>query len=181
MNKVDLRKEMKQKLQNMTENEYWHSCHVIKEQLINSKEWIKAKTIGITISTGREVDTKAIIEAGWQQNKRMVVPKCFPKQKELKFYQINSFTELEDSFYGLKEPIISITPFVPKQEIELLIVPGIIFDSHGYRIGYGGGYYDRFLVDYQQNTIALAFGLQIINEVPFEAHDIAIERIITTT
>ncbi|MCT8139730.1 5-formyltetrahydrofolate cyclo-ligase [Anaerobacillus sp. CMMVII] len=181
MEKVYLRNKMKQRLAEMNEADYWQQSKKIREKLFNSTEWSEAKTIGITISTGREVDTLAIIEEAWQTNKRVVVPKCYPQKRELKFYQINSFTEVEDSFYSLKEPIISITKLVQKEDIDLVVVPGIIYDQRGYRIGYGGGYYDRFLSDYPNKTISLAFEMQIVEEVPAEEHDIAVEKLISNT
>ncbi|QOY36135.1 5-formyltetrahydrofolate cyclo-ligase [Anaerobacillus isosaccharinicus] len=179
MNKGNVREEIKKKLLEMNDIDYWALSTRIKDELINSNEWAEALTIGLTISTGREVDTKEIIEEGWRQNKRIVVPKCFPKNRELRFYQFNSFQEVEDSFYSLKEPIISVTPYVPKNEIDLMVVPGIVYDKRGFRIGYGGGYYDRYLSNYTNKTISLAFGLQIVDEVPVEEHDVAVEKLIS--
>jgi 5-formyltetrahydrofolate cyclo-ligase len=178
-NKCQLRDEMKQQLLKMEEADYRLFCSEIKEKLIQSKEWNEATTIGITIATGREIETLPIIEAGWKQGKRMAVPKCFPKKKQLKFYQINNFQEVEDSFYGLKEPITTVTPFVKKEQIDLLIVPGLIFDRYGFRIGFGGGYYDRYLADYNNETVALAFGFQILDEIPREAYDRPVRTVIT--
>ncbi|RXI99451.1 5-formyltetrahydrofolate cyclo-ligase [Anaerobacillus alkaliphilus] len=181
MNKTVFRNKMKQRLLEMTDTEFLAFSENIKDKLLESTEWIEAKTVGITISTGREVDTKGIIEEGWRQQKRIVVPKCYPSRKEIKFYEITSYTELEDSFYSLKEPITNIAPLVSKEEIDLLIVPGIIFDKRGFRIGYGGGYYDRFLSNYQNKTLSLAFDFQIVNDIPTETHDIAVGKIIHNT
>lgn len=181
MNKKLLRHQMKEKLQQMDETSFKEACQTIIKNLLNSEEWAMAQTVGITISTGREIDTKPIIEEGWKQQKRIVVPKCYPNKKEIKFYQISSFAEVEDSFYSLKEPIIAITPFVPKEEIDLVIVPGIIFDNEGYRIGYGGGYYDRYLHSFLNKTVALAFPFQIVASIPKEEHDIPVGKIISST
>ncbi|WNF37765.1 5-formyltetrahydrofolate cyclo-ligase [Bacillaceae bacterium IKA-2] len=180
-NKGQLRNEMKQRLLKMKETDYILFCSEIKNKLLQSKEWDEATTIGITIATKREIDTIPIIEAGWKQGKQIVVPKCFPKEKKLNFYQINSFLEVEDSFYSLKEPITTLTPFVNKEQIDLVIVPGLIFDKEGYRIGFGGGYYDRYLNGYHNDTIALAFDFQLVDEVPKEAYDIPVRKIITNT
>ncbi|OIJ22181.1 5-formyltetrahydrofolate cyclo-ligase [Anaerobacillus alkalidiazotrophicus] len=181
MKKTYLRNKVKKCLQEMSNADYVELSSTIKKRFITSEEWKSSKTIGITISTQREVDTKSIIEEGWRQNKRIVVPKCFPKEKELKFYEINSFTDLEESFYALKEPITTKTTFVAKENIDLLVVPGVVFDTRGYRIGYGGGYYDRYLINYKNKKISLAFHFQIINEVPNEHHDIAVDKIICNT
>ncbi|UTW69923.1 hypothetical protein KHA80_03360 [Anaerobacillus sp. HL2] len=76
--------------------------------------------------------------------------------KNYGFYEINSFADVENSFFHLREPIISDTVQINKHEIELLIVPGLVFDKQGYRIGFGGGYFDR-LTDYNQLTLSLLF------------------------
>lgn len=180
-NKVQLRNEMKQHLLKMKETDYILFCSQIKDKLLQSKEWHEAATIGITIATKREIDTIPIIEAGWKQGKQIVVPKCFPKEKKLNFYQIVSFQEVENSFYSLKEPITTLAPFVKKEQIDLLIVPGLIFDKYGFRIGFGGGYYDRYLDGYLKDTVALAFDFQLVDEVPKEAYDIPVRKIITNT
>lgn len=180
-NKNQLRNEMKQRLYKMKESDYILFCSEIKAKLLQSKEWHEATTIGITIATGREVETISIIEAGWKEGKEIVVPKCSPKEKKLNFYQIVSFQEVEESFYSLKEPITTLTPFVEKEQIDLLIVPGLIFDKQGFRIGFGGGYYDRYLDGYHKNTVALAFDFQLVDEIPNEAFDIPVKKIITNT
>ncbi len=180
-NKVQLRNEMKKSLASIQEHLYRRYCEELKEKLVSSEEWKQADTIGITISVGREVETREIIETAWHEGKKIAVPKCFPDQKLLQFYQITSFDEVEDSFYSLKEPITSITPLVEKKEIDLLIVPGLVFDLFGYRIGFGGGYYDRFLVDYPNKTVSLALKAQIIEEIPRNSYDIPINKIMTHT
>lgn len=179
--KVQLRNEMKKRLANLKEEDYNLFSKQIKEKLIHTDEWEKAKTIGITYSLGNEVDTIAIIEEGWLQNKTIALPKCIPDQRLLNFYRVNSFEEVEDSFYSLKEPITAITPYIAKSDIDLLIVPGLIYDKRGYRIGFGGGYYDRYLVNYPGSTISLGFHFQIIDEVPNEAHDLPVKKIISNT
>lgn len=181
LNKMELRKDMKMLLKNMTEEDYCKYSSEIKEKLISSHQWYEAKTIGITISTDREVDTRLIIEEGWKQNKTIVVPKCIPEKKQLVFYKITSFSEVEDSFYSLKEPITAITSQVDKANIDLIIVPGLIYDKEGYRVGFGGGYYDRYLKNYHGDTIALAFKFQITGHVPKEDHDIPVGKIISNT
>ncbi|OIJ16095.1 5-formyltetrahydrofolate cyclo-ligase [Anaerobacillus arseniciselenatis] len=179
--KKQLRDEMKRKLMQMNNEDYQIYSQQLQMKLLESKEWEEANTIGITISTNREVNTKPIIEAGWKQNKRIVVPKCYPSEKKLKFYEITSFDEVEDSFFSLKEPMVTITPLVEKNEIDLLVVPGLIFDQRGYRIGFGGGYYDRYLKEYVNNTVSLAFNFQLLDEIPKEEFDVPINRVIINT
>lgn len=151
----------------------------LRENLFSTTAWQKANTIGVTISLGAEWDTSHIIEKGWQLGKKICVPKCYPEEKKLVFYELESFEQLEIGFYNLKEPNVEKTKEVEKDEIELLIVPGVVFDKEGYRIGFGGGYYDRFLVDFSNKTISLAWSGQVVASLPIEEHDIAVGHVIT--
>ncbi|MFK4997667.1 5-formyltetrahydrofolate cyclo-ligase [Bacillus sp. N9] len=85
---------------------------------------------------------------------------------------------MESAYYGLLEPIEEMEA-VEKEQLQLMIVPGLIYDRNGYRIGFGGGYYDRYLKWFQGNKISLAFAEQVIDHLPIEDHDVAVHKIIT--
>lgn len=87
-------------------------------------------------------------------------------------------TKMERSSFGILEPIKSL-PAVPKDQIQLLIVPGVGFNSAGYRIGFGAGYYDRYLADYQGKTISLALPQQLTNDWTVDSYDIPVQLILT--
>lgn len=179
MGKYKLRKMIKNKLMEMSEEEYQHLSKEIHMQLYTLAVWKQAKTIAMTVSRAREVNTYPLIERAWDENKRVVVPKCDPKKNTMEFREICSFQQLEQVYFGLKEPIVSKTMLVKKDNIDLIIVPGVCFDKVGYRIGYGGGYYDRYLTNYNQGTLSLAFSSQLLDIVPREEHDIPVNMIIT--
>lgn len=148
--------------------------------LFSSEIWKEAKTIGVTISQdGIEWDTKPIIEQAWKENKKVAVPKCIHSDRSMQFYEFYSYDALEVVYYNLLEPIPKQDLLLNKQEIDLLIVPGVVYDRKGYRIGFGGGYYDRFLVDYGQTTISLVSRIQLIEQIPTNKYDIAVEQMIT--
>lgn len=155
----------------------------IEDQLLNhlcaQNFWKNATIIGITISQDSEWNTRPIIEAAWQQGKKVCVPKCYPDKKKLSFYQIESYEQLEVVFYNLQEPIPNETTYIDKKHIELLIVPGLVFDQNGFRIGFGGGYYDRFLKDFTNPTVSLISKRQLVDRVPREHFDIPVQHIIT--
>ncbi|WP_409301685.1 5-formyltetrahydrofolate cyclo-ligase [Peribacillus sp. SCS-155] len=151
----------------------------IASTLYQQEEWVNAKNVGITISRAPELDTKPIIEKAWKQGKIVTVPKCLPKNNEMQFRRLQSFDQLETVYYGLSEPIVSETQYIPQEQIDLLIVPGVAYIPQGYRVGFGGGYYDRFLANYSGIAISLAFREQIVENVPIEAHDIPVSKIIT--
>nr|WP_211316749.1 5-formyltetrahydrofolate cyclo-ligase [Oceanobacillus arenosus] len=179
MQKSELRKEMISKLKNMTAEMKQEIEGQLAANLYQSEVWQCAKSIGITISQGMEWNTKPIIEKAWDEGKIVYVPKCLPKQKQLIFYRFESYDQLEVVYYNLQEPKADETLRVEKDVIELLLVPGLVFDERGYRIGFGGGYYDRFLIDFPNQTISLVATFQLIDQVPTEAFDIPVEQIIT--
>lgn len=152
---------------------------LLQHHLLSSEIWKNSKMIGITMSQDFEWDTKPIIEAAWNESKSICVPKCYPKQNKLKFYEIESFVQLEKNFYDLLEPNPNQTRYIKQNLIDLLIVPGLLFDKRGFRIGFGGGYYDRFLVNYNNTTVSLASSKQLVKKIPSEKFDIPVQHIIT--
>lgn len=174
-----LRKEMQAILASIDKGQYQQWSREIAEKLYVDESWKNSHTIGIIVSKMPEVNTIGIIQQAWKEGKRVVVPKCLPDTRAMTFHEITSFNQLEVVYYGLREPIIEKTKQVEKEEIELILVPGLMYTRNGYRLGFGGGYYDRFLVDYKGHTITLAFSEQIVSELPIESFDIPVEKIIT--
>lgn len=181
MDKHIIRNEIRALLNNISLEQYKARSFAIHKRLFNEPCIQDSKTIAVTISRYPEVDTTMIIEQLWKLGKIVVVPKCHPKTKEMSFYAIKHFSQLETVYMDLQEPIIEQTKLITKDQIETIIVPGIVFNNKGYRIGYGGGYYDRYLSNFEGTCIALAFDEQIINVVPVEAYDIPVHTIITDT
>lgn len=178
MDKQSMREEMQAALANISYEEYKTRSQMIGRKLMQEPSIKEGKTIAITMSNKPEVDTAAIIEALWQLGKRVCIPKCGPK-RTMDFYEIDGFFQTERSKMAILEPIPELTQHVEKRELDVIIVPGIVFDPRGYRIGFGGGYYDRFLAGYTGKTIALAFDEQVVPLVPTDHYDLPVERIIT--
>lgn len=179
MDKKQLRQQMKQLILHMPTEERKKKENVIHDILFQQHCWQKAHVIGITMSRQIEVDTIAIIERAWQEGKGVAIPRCDVATRQMTFREIRSFQQTERSFFDLYEPIVEETKEVQKHEMELLFVPGLAFDRHGYRLGYGGGYYDRYLGDFPNDTISLAYDCQIVSMLPTEQHDIPVQMIIT--
>lgn len=177
--KTEIRKTTLEKIKAVSSDDFQKSIERIHHALFNHPKWEKADTIGLTVSRGREIPTLPVIERAWAEGKKVLVPKCVPLTKALVFRQLNSLDQLESVYYGLLEPIIEVTEAVPKNLIDLIIVPGVAYDPLGYRIGFGGGYYDRFLADYAGDTLAMALGEQLIERVPEEKHDQPVQTLIT--
>ncbi|MGI8316138.1 5-formyltetrahydrofolate cyclo-ligase [Halobacillus mangrovi] len=179
MDKSELRKRGKIVLKNMTPAEKQEKEAFMYKHLFHSDLWKKAQTIGVTVSQTYEWSTFPIIEQGWAEQKIVSVPKCDPETKELNFHQLSKYSELESVYFGLKEPDPAKTKHLPKQHIDLLIVPGLLFNTEGYRIGYGGGYYDRFLTDYPGVTVMIASEEQRHEQLPVEEFDRKVSYIVT--
>jgi len=179
--KQELRKEMKETLRSVDKDTLDKWSKEITDHVLTLPEWVNANTIGITISGEYEVNSKYLIEKAWELKKRVAVPKCHPKTKNMTFREITSYSQLEVVYYGLQEPIEEQTTVVLHNEIDLLFVPGLSFVTNGYRLGHGGGYYDRYLAQYQGVTMSLAFPVQVLDEIPVESFDIPVQKIATNT
>lgn len=179
LNKSELRKQTISKLENITSDKKATIENQLHHNLFSSQIWLSSQTIGITISKKFEWNTSPIIHKAWKQGKTVCVPKCYPKEKKLVFYKLDSYEQLELSFYQLLEPKTSETEQMNKQQIDLMVVPGILFDKDGYRIGFGGGYYDRYLADYPNKTVALVSHAQLIDDLPVHSFDVNVKQLIT--
>ena len=150
----------------------------IRKKIYSLKEYKNSKLVMSYVSFSNEVDTRIFIKETLK-TKRVAVPKIDFMKKEIIPVEINSLNGLEKNRYGILEPT-SFENKVAVNEIDLVIVPGIVFDINGYRIGYGGGYYDRFLVKIpQEKTLGICFDFQIIDCVPRNSYDVRVKKIIT--
>ncbi|ESU70574.1 hypothetical protein T260_18845 [Geobacillus thermopakistaniensis] len=140
--------------------------------------WQTARTIAMTVSRETEVNTLPIMEQAWREGKTIGVPKCDPRAKTMSFRRLESFAQLEKAYAGLFEPIEKQTTPIDRDEFDLIIVPGVCFAKTGYRIGYGGGYYDRYLPGASAVTAALAYSFQVMDDIPAEEHDVPVKFII---
>jgi 5-formyltetrahydrofolate cyclo-ligase len=134
----------------------------------------------VYLSFGSEVLTDDLIRWGWGEGKRILVPFCHPEGREMTACRIDGFDELEEGRYGIRAPVVGRLRPVTSGEIDAVVVPAVAFDRWGYRVGYGGGYYDRFLPAAPQATkIGAAFACQIIAEIPVGPYDVKMDYIVT--
>ena len=141
----------------------------------------RSSTIMAYLSFGSEVNADYIIEWAWNKNKRVVVPVCIPKTKRMIPSIIHSFRQVEQGYFGIRQPKKEFLRPVDKQAVDLIVVPAVAFDRLGYRIGYGGGYYDRILAHMKKEAvkIGLAFHCQLVSRLPVDKHDIPVDLIVT--
>jgi 5-formyltetrahydrofolate cyclo-ligase len=129
-----------------------------------------------------EVQTEAIIEHLFSLDKIVVLPRVNPHTNHLDLFRIEGFKDLITSPMGILEPEDNLSQVLPT-DIDLIFAPGVAFDLNGYRMGYGGGYYDKLLPQLRPDcaVIGLAFDLQIVPELPIEDHDQSMDAILTET
>lgn len=154
----------------------------ISERLFELQELKSAKTVATYVSTGSEVRTGAILAWCIAQGKRVIIPVTNRKNRRLSFSQlIHPESELEKGTFGIPEPRPEFLRPIPLEQAEVALVPGIAWDSRGYRIGHGGGYYDRALnsLHSQLPTVGLTYEFQMIDHVPRNRFDRSVNKIVT--
>lgn len=150
----------------------------IQEKFIALEDFGHCKILASYYPFGSEVRTFKITEKAFENNKVIALPKI--SRSFMDFYQITPNTNFYTNKFGIKEPVAHSSQRV-SQDLELVIVPGLAFDTNGYRIGYGYGYYDRFLGDKRNSIICvgLAYDSQVVQQVPHLNHDTKLDILLT--
>lgn len=147
----------------------------IAEKVTALPEFINAKRVLAYADYNHEVMTGYIIEEAWKAGKEVAVPKVVGK--DMIFYRFTDFEQLQPGYYGIPEPVEGETV---EWEDALMIMPGVAFDRENHRVGYGGGFYDRFLEKHPGIArVAVAFDFQMLPAVPVEPTDIFPQVIVT--
>ncbi len=178
--KEQIRKEMLGKLRDFPSKERMRLEQELTAAVCSSKEWKVAKTVGVTWSNFPEIDTHKIIQKGLEEGKRMVIPYS-GKNRVMTFHEYLPDTAMVRSKFGIMEPVGKSNP-IPPEAIDLLLVPGLAFSETGYRIGFGGGYYDRYLASYAGKTLSLLFPFQLFSDPEWEIEpfDVPVQKLLTT-
>jgi len=145
----------------------------VQEFLLNSKEFKSAKVVCAYDAFGSEVKTDLIIERAQALRKKVALPSV--EGDSLTFYELSSDKYLVKGRFGIMEPL----PYGLVDRIDLLLVPGIAFDKKGYRLGYGKGYYDKFLTKKRIASIGLSYSFQLLESLPKGSHDKRLNAIAT--
>jgi 5-formyltetrahydrofolate cyclo-ligase len=181
--KNKIRSHIKDKLNNHSELEKSEKSGIIKGKLFNEEAFREAKVVMFYVSLKDEVDTMSMIDEAIGIGKRVCVPVIIKEEKRLIAGEIKDRTaDLEKQHFGIYQPKKGHVTEVPLEDIDLIVVPGIAFDKKNVRLGRGHGYYDRFLcaVPNKTRTIGLAFGFQVVEDLPQDSHDIPVWKTITS-
>lgn len=157
---------------------------LIARWLCHSPWYRQAEHILTYLSIPSEVDTYDIAEMVWRDGKRLWAPKVNRAERTMAFFEIRNWDDIRPGPWGIGEPKTAGPSFlsaVSCQQRALLLVPGVAFDRRGFRIGYGGGYYDRFLHQSKDRclSIGLTFDVQMLAWVPAEPHDRSVDGVLT--
>ncbi len=178
--KSDIRREILQQRDTMTRSRIAEESRAVLERLICLGPVQRASMVMAYLSFKSEVVTDGLIIWGLKGGKRIAVPRCDPESRELTPCLIGGLDEVESGHYGIREPKAQHCRTVPAGAIDAVIVPAVAFDRQGYRIGYGGGYYDRFLKQAPRAVrIGIAYACQIVDRIPAADHDIPMDGIVT--
>lgn len=149
---------------------------LITERLLGHQWFYRAQILLCYASYGSELDTYELIEEALRLKKKIYLPRVLPK-RQMAFYQIESLDELQPGFHGILQPPESCRLYRGMEEAEvptLMVMPGVAYDPYGYRLGYGGGYYDRYLAAHPwflTHSIGIGHGCQLVEKLPVEETD----------
>jgi 5-formyltetrahydrofolate cyclo-ligase len=178
MDKVDARKKAKENLLKLSTEKRNPQEELILDYLKNLPEWKEAKIIALTKSMPIEFSLEKVVKLARNMNKKIVVPVTLP-HRQMKFAFWDEKTQFQKNSFGVEEPIQPV--WVDKEQIDLVIVPGLAYSKKGERLGFGGGYYDRLLEQQNFSTISLAYQEQVYEEAVWnvEVFDQTIQILIT--
>ena len=176
MTKKDcLRKEIQKKRKEMSKNQVDILSKRICERLMDSPIYKEAKSVFCYNSIRNEVNLSFLINKALSDGKKVSLPKVLDKAGIMKFYTIDKLSGLKEGAYGIFEPDDK------NEEIaaDLILVPGVAFSENGDRIGQAGGFYDRYLRNYNIESIGICYDYQIFENIPTEEHDVKMHHIIS--
>ena len=175
MDKKQLRSEIREKKRAMTQQQIDAASARLGKLFAESEMYLSAKTIYGYLPYNQEVRTVPMLERALRDGKRVAVPKVFGN--EMRFIYITDFSQVEKGYAGIPEPVAD-GP-VADDPTALVLIPGLAFDKEGHRIGYGGGFYDRFLAaEPGHPTIALCYDFQLLPKLETEEFDIPVDCVL---
>lgn len=175
--KSELRKELKKKRKLIDRKN--EKDAFIRENLICSDFYLDAKTVLFYAALDDEINVDECIADAFMLGKQVALPVCINDKGDMKFYYIKSMLDLNTGFFGVREPDVNKCKEVTDFNDSICIVPGIAYDKRGYRLGYGKGYYDRFMQKSTSLFIGVCYNELVDDELPIGEYDIPVKYIIT--
>ena len=175
MEKRALRKAIREQKRAMTETQIISKSEKLGELFIASELYKQAKTIYGYLPYNQEVRTTAMLQRALEDGKKVAVPKCYGD--EMRFIYLENLSQVEKGYCGIPEPIED-GP-VADDPNALVLMPGLAFTKEGLRMGYGGGFYDKFLASEPGHpTLALCYDFQMVEHIPTNAYDVPVDVVL---
>ncbi len=175
MDKTALRRAIREKKRAMTEDEIHSRSQALGKLFARSEAYKSAKTIYGYLPYNQEVRTVPMLEQALKDGKQVAVPKVYGD--EMKFIYLTDLSQVEKGYAGIPEPIAD-GP-IAEDKTALVLMPGLAFDPQGNRMGYGGGFYDKFLASEPEHpTLALCYDFQMLPELQTDKHDIPVDVVL---
>ena len=175
MDKKELRRQIREQKRAMTTAQIEEKSRGLTDLFLRTEQYQNAKTVYGYLPYNQEVRTVALLEQAMADGKKVAVPKVYGD--EMRFHYMEDLSRTEAGYAGIPEPIGD-EP-VAEDETALVLMPGVAFTKDGSRIGYGGGYYDKFLAKEPGHpTVALCYDFQIVEELPLEEFDIPVDLVL---
>ena len=172
--KQQLRQAIRQQKQAMAPEEIRRRSEILCRLVLESEVYKRAGTIYGYLPFNQEVNTLPLLQQALADGKQVALPKC--REKEMDFILLDDLSQVQASAFGAPEPAQDFP--VARDSHALVLMPGLAFDAAGHRLGYGGGYYDRFLaLEPEHPTIALCFAFQLLPRLETEPHDICVDTV----
>ena len=172
--KAELRKKILQEMKALSQEQKQAMDRVLTERFLQHPFYQEAKTIATYLSFPHEFQTQELIKRMLKDGKKVLIPKTYPKGRM--DFVVYDPQQLVKTSFGLLEPQGDLEVVEPSQ-IDLIHVPGLAFTTEGYRIGYGGGYYDRYLEHFAGQSLSTIYPCQV-QEFNFENHDIPVQEVL---
>ncbi|HID28925.1 MAG TPA: 5-formyltetrahydrofolate cyclo-ligase [Desulfobacterales bacterium] len=182
-----IREKFKSLRMHLSQEEVLSKSNSIKKLFFKLPEFEKAETIAFYVAkrASREVETEAMIKESLKMGKRVLVPVVNKLARKILFSELRDYdSELAPGAFDILEPKPSCRRPVPAHESDLVLIPGVAFDLHGHRLGYGGAYYDRLLREVSSakssvRFVGLAYELQVVEKLPNTSHDVPVNILVT--
>ncbi|MCR5737848.1 MAG: 5-formyltetrahydrofolate cyclo-ligase [Eubacterium sp.] len=172
--KQKIRKDMIQKRKDLTNQEYQTKSDCICQKIMKRSDFQQANVVYAYFAVRQEVSLETLIQYCLENKKQIALPRV--EDENIAFYLIHGLEDVEEGYFHVMEP----NGFCEKAPApDLILVPGVAFTKVGNRLGYGGGFYDRFLKKTPCQTIGIGYDFQLMKELPTEEHDICLDEVIT--
>ena len=178
--KAILRKEMRAKRNAFTKEEHLLWDETIAKRLLTSDFFVQAPVVLGYLSCKGEVCVDEVLKEALRRGKEVYVPRCLDEQGKMSFYQLKSLEDTTAGMYGIREPFPTARPY-EETEGAICLVPGLSFDAEGYRLGYGKGYYDRFLSKSRAISVGICYNQCKVCRLPRDAYDRKVHYLCTET